>query len=220
MLSSSELVEKIKKYHTNFDENLVVKAYNLATEAHKNQKRSSGEPYITHPIAVAEILTSYKMDYYSIITALLHDTVEDTDVTLQQLEEEFDEKIAQLVDGVTKLGKMKSMPVGQKSAENFRKLVMAMSQDIRVLIVKLADRTHNMRTIEFIESEEKRVRISSESLNIYAPLAARIGMYTIRDELQELSFAQVNPEAKSYIVKKLTDLKNTEKISSKKSSRN
>ncbi len=211
MITGHELVEKIKKYYTNFDEQLVLDAYNLSSEAHQSQTRSSGEPYFSHPLAVAEILVDYHLDATSIITALLHDVVEDTGVTLEFIEKKFGEDIANLVDGVTKLSKIESLSSNQKAAENFRKLLMAMSQDIRVLLVKLADRLHNMQTIDFIKSEERRVRISSESLTIYAPLAARIGMYKIRDELQELSFAQVNPEAQDYIITKLVELKESKK---------
>ncbi|MFT6076999.1 MAG: GTP pyrophosphokinase [Myxococcota bacterium] len=211
MITSSELVQKIKKYQTNFDEQLVVDAYELSFKSHSKQIRSSGEPYFIHPLAVAESLIEYKLDSKTIITALLHDTVEDTDVTLEDIEKRFGEEVAALVDGVTKLGKLESLSPSQKAAENFRKLVMAMSQDIRVLVVKLADRLHNMQTINFIKSEEKRVRIAKESLAIYAPLAARVGMYKIRDDIQELSFAVINPEAQSYIIDKLDELEESEK---------
>ena len=211
MIKGCELVKKIKKYHTNFDENLVLKAYDFASKAHSKQTRSSGDPYFSHPISVAKILIDLKLDSTSIITALLHDTVEDTEVTLSDIKKNFGDKIANLVDGVTKLTKIESLSPNKKAAENFRKLVMAMSQDIRVLLVKLADRLHNMRTINYIKSTEKRVRIANESLSIYAPLAARIGMYQIRDELQELSFAQINPEARDYISEKLSELKERKK---------
>ncbi|MCE3254627.1 MAG: Guanosine polyphosphate pyrophosphohydrolase/synthetase [Rickettsiaceae bacterium] len=211
MLSGNELVEKIKKYHTNFDEKLVLDAYEISLNSHSSQFRSSGDPYFSHPLAVAEILIDYKLDATSVITALLHDVVEDTEVTLEVIEEKFGEKIASLVDGVTKLSKIESLSHSQKTAENFRKLVMAVSQDIRVLLVKLADRLHNMQTLNFIKSEEKRIRIASESLSIYAPLAARIGMYKIRDELQDLSFAQINPDARNYIKNKLDELRESEK---------
>lgn len=211
MLSSNELVEKIKQYQTNFDEQQVIDAYNLSKSAHSSQIRSSGDPYFSHPLEVAQILIDYKFDAKSIITALLHDVVEDTAISLPEIEEKFGEEIAKLVDGVTKLSKLEALSPTQKSAENFHKLVMAMSQDIRVLLVKLADRLHNMRTIGYFKSEDKRVRIASESLAIYAPLAAKIGMYKIRDELQELSFGQVNPDAKEYVVGKLKELKETER---------
>ena len=199
MLSGKGLVNKIKKYHKNLDEELVLKAYKFAAKAHSTQIRSSGEPYFSHPVSVATILTEFKLDSISIITALLHDTVEDTEVTLKDIRDNFGDKVADLVDGVTKLTKIEALSANKKAAENFRKLVMATSKDIRVLLVKLADRLHNMRTIEFISSDAKRMRIANESLAIYAPLAARIGMYQIRDELQELSFAQINHEAEQYI---------------------
>jgi guanosine-3',5'-bis(diphosphate) 3'-pyrophosphohydrolase len=211
MINSCDLIDKIKKYQTNFNELAVLDAYNFSLQAHSLQTRSSGDPYFSHPLAVAEILIDLKLDTTSIITALLHDVVEDTPVTLEIIEKRFGEEVANLVDGVTKLSKIESMPTNQKAAENFRKLVMAMSQDIRVLIVKLSDRLHNMRTINFIKSEEKRVKISTESLAIYAPLAARIGMYKIRDELQELSFEQINPDSRKYIVEKLEELKESKR---------
>ena len=179
MISASDLVQKIKKYNSNLNEALILKAYNFSRDAHSSQVRSSGDPYFTHPLAVAEILVDLKLDSASIITAMLHDTVEDTAVTLELIEKNFGHDIANLVNGVTKLTKIEALPSNKRAAENFRKLVMAMSQDIRVLLVKLADRLHNMRTIDFIPSLEKRMAISNESLAIYAPLAARIGMYEI-----------------------------------------
>ena len=205
MINGSDLVQQIKKYHSSFDWQLVLDAYDFSLQAHSSQTRSSGDPYFSHPLAVAEILIELKLDPISIITALLHDVVEDTHATLEIIEQKFGEEVAILVDGVTKLSKIESMSANYKTAENFRKLVMAMSKDIRVLLVKLADRLHNMRTINFIESEERRVKIANESLAIYAPLAARIGMYKIRDELQELSFEQINKEARNYIVEKLSE---------------
>lgn len=211
MTNGNDLVEKIRKYNPNFDQDQLLKAYNFSLEAHSSQRRSSGDPYFSHPLAVAEILIDLKLDSQSVITALLHDTVEDTAVTLEDIEKNFGEEISNLVDGVTKLTKIESLSSNKRAAENFRKLVMAMSQDIRVLLVKLADRLHNMRTIDFISSKERRVRISNESLAIYAPLAARIGMYQIRDELQELSFAQINPEAQNFIIEKLKESKEKKK---------
>jgi GTP pyrophosphokinase len=211
MISSNDLIQKIKKYNTNFDEKLVLKAYKLSLQAHSSQTRSSGDPYFLHPLAVAEILIDLNLDPISIITALLHDVVEDTTITLIEIEKDFGEEVAMLVDGVTKLSKIESMSANQKTAENFRKLVMAMSKDIRVLLVKLADRLHNMRTINFIKSEEKRIKIATESLAIYAPLAARIGIYQIRDELQELSFEQINKDDKEYIVERLSEFKKSKK---------
>ena len=213
MITARQLVKKIKKYQKNFDEDLVIKAYETSKKAHSKQKRSSGDPYFSHPLEVAQILIDLKLDAASIMTAILHDTVEDTDITLDDIKKEFSEEIALLVDGVTKLTKIESLPSTTRAAENFRKLVMAMSQDIRVLLVKLADRLHNMRTINFIKSREKRIRIANESLIIYAPLAARIGMYHIRDELQELSFEQINKSERNYIIERLEELKTKRKDS-------
>ncbi len=207
MITARTLIGKIKKYNPNCNEELITKAYDIAKKAHSSQIRSSGEPYFSHPIAVAQILIDLKLDSASIITALMHDTVEDTEITLDDVKKELNEEIALLVDGVTKLTKIESLPSSKRAAENFRKLVMAMSQDIRVLLVKLADRLHNMRTIDFISSQDKRSRIANESLIIYAPLAARIGMYQIRDELQELSFEQINPAERQYIIERLKGLK-------------
>ena len=216
MITAQDLVKKIKKYQKNLDENLIIKAYEIANKAHGEQKRSSGDPYFSHPLEVAQILIDLKLDYPSIITAILHDTVEDTALTLEDIKRDFGEEIASLVDGVTKLTKIESLPSTTRAAENFRKLVVAMSQDIRVLLVKLADRLHNMRTIDFIESKAKRIRISNESLTIYAPLAARIGMYHIRDELQELSFEQTHKSERKYIIDRLKELKKKRKHSIEK----
>ena len=210
-MNDGDLVQQIKKYCSNFNEQLVIDAYNFSLQAHSLQIRSSGDPYFSHPLAVAEILIDLKLDPISIITALLHDVVEDTAVTLETIEQKFGEEVAMLVDGVTKLSKIESMSANHKTAENFRKLVIAMSKDIRVLLVKLADRLHNMRTLNFIESEERRIKIATESLAIYAPLAARIGMYKIRDELQELSFEQINKDARNYIIGKLNEFKASKK---------
>ena len=207
MLDSRCLIDKIKVYCPNFDEELVLKAYDLSKYSHKSQSRSSGEPYFSHPLAVAEILIDLKLDAISVIVALLHDVIEDTDVVLEDIEKQFGKKIASLVDGVTKLTKIEHMTSKQRAAENFKKLVIATSHDIRVLIVKLADRLHNMRTINFIKEKEKRVRIAEESLTIYASLAARIGMYKIQDELQDLSFDQINSKTRHYIIDKVSEFK-------------
>ena len=155
MISPSELIAKIRTYHPNLNEQLIQKAYLFSKASHGNQKRHSGDPYFSHPLAVAEILIDLKLDQASIITALLHDVVEDTEITLEEIEKDFGEEVANLVDGVTKLGKIHSVPSSEIVAENFRKLALAMSQDIRVLIVKLADRLHNMRTLFYVPSREK-----------------------------------------------------------------
>lgn len=206
MISATELIAKIKSYHPTLNEALIQKAYIFAKSGHGNQKRHSGEPYFSHPLAVAEILTELKLDEDSIITALLHDLVEDTEVTLEEIEKIFGEQVAKLVDGVTKLSKIESIPTNEHVAENFRKLTLAMSQDIRVLLIKLADRLHNMRTLYYVPSKEKKVRKARESLEIYAPLAARIGLNKIKDELEELAFEIIDPETRNFIVEKLSDM--------------
>ncbi|NBV05674.1 MAG: bifunctional (p)ppGpp synthetase/guanosine-3',5'-bis(diphosphate) 3'-pyrophosphohydrolase [Proteobacteria bacterium] len=211
MLSASELISKVRSYHPNLNEVLLQKAYILSKTAHGNQKRHSGDLYFTHPLAVAEILIDLKLDQQSIITALLHDVVEDTEVTLSDIEKDFGQEIAKLVDGVTKLGKIESISSSERMAENFRKLALAMSEDIRVLLVKLADRLHNMRTLSYMPSREKRLKKARESLDIYAPLSARIGLNKIKDELQELSFAIIDPEGRGNIVEKLSELREKKK---------
>ena len=205
---SEELIAAIKTYNPGFDEAIVRKALAFGEKAHINQKRQSGEPYFTHPIEVSIILTEMKLDISSIITALLHDTVEDTDVTLEDLEREFGDDVAKLVDGVTKLTKLelKSEQEKVKQAENFRKLLVAMSEDIRVLLVKLADRTHNMRTISAMKPEKAR-RIAQETVDIYAPLAERIGVQQVKDELQDLSFAVLHPDVRESIINRLKFLR-------------
>ena len=211
MLSSTQLISKIRAYHPNLDEHLIQKAYILSKTAHGNQKRHSGDPYFTHPLAVAEILVDLKLDQQSIITALLHDVVEDTDVTLEEIAKDFGEEIARLVDGVTKLGKIEAVSSNERVAENFRKLALAMSEDIRVLLVKLADRLHNMRTLFYVPSREKKIKKAQESLDIYAALAGRIGLSKIKEEIQELAFEIIDPESYAYIVDKLSDLRQKNK---------
>lgn len=211
MITASELIAKIKSYHPNLNESLIQKAYIFAKTGHGNQKRHSGDPYFSHPVAVAEILADLKLDEASIATALLHDLVEDTEITLDEIEEKFGEQIAKLVDGVTKLKKIESIPTSERVAENFRKLTLAMSQDIRVLLIKLADRLHNMRTLYYVPSKEKKVKKAVESMEIYAPLAARIGLNKIKDELQELAFEIIDPETRSFIIERLNELRDKKK---------
>ncbi len=211
MLSCPELITKLRSYHPNLNEALIQKAYIFAKDSHGSQKRHSGDPYFSHPVAVAEILTELKLDQESIVTALLHDVAEDTDVTLAEIEKEFGEEIAKLVDGVTKLGKIESVPTNERVAESFRKLTLAMSEDIRVLIVKLADRLHNMRTMFYVPSQEKKAKKARESLEIYAQLAGRIGLNKIKDELEELSFEILDLEARSQIIEKLNELREKDK---------
>ena len=207
MLSNIDLINKIKIYQKNLDESLITKAYILAKEAHGNQKRHSGEPYFSHPIAVAEIAIDLKLDQSAIITALLHDVVEDTEINIEEIANIFGNDIATLVEGVTKLGKLEHLNANEKFAENFRKLTIAMSKDIRVLLVKLADLLHNMRTLHFMPTKEKRLKKAKESLDIYAPLAARIGLNTIKDELEDLSFAIIESDARRYITNKLNEIR-------------
>ncbi len=203
MIRQYELVEKVKAYDPNADEDALNRAYVYAMKAHRLQKRASGDPYFSHPLEVANILTSLKLDTASIVTALLHDTVEDTEATISEIRDLFGDEIAKLVDGVTKLDKIKLQTVHTQQAENFRKLFLAMSDDIRVLLVKLADRLHNMRTINFVSKEEKRKRIAIETLEIYVPLAERIGVHEFKNELEELSFIQINGEAYESIIRRL-----------------
>ncbi len=213
MLTSNELIAKIKLYNPQVNASLIQKAYIISKEAHGSQKRHSGDSYFSHPIAVAEIIADLKLDEQSIITALLHDVVEDTDLTLDDINEAFGDEVSRLVDGVTKLSKIDIININEneKLAENFRKLAMAMSQDIRVLLVKLADRLHNMRTLHFVPSKEKRIKKATESLEIYAPLAGRIGLSKIKDEIQELAFEIIDPPARLQITEKLTEIREKNK---------
>ena len=204
---ASALTEKIHAYAPHADTSLVDQAYSVAYHAHGAQKRDNGDPYITHPVAVADILAAYRLDVPSICTALLHDTVEDTGTTLAQIERQFGATIAGLVDGVTKLTRLELQNDRTKQEENFRKLVLAMSRDIRVLLVKLADRLHNMRTLRFVTNPERRKRIARETMDIYAPLAARIGMDAMKTELQTLAFAVLDAEGYNSIQARLNYLR-------------
>ena len=201
------LLSRVTAYDSRADPALIDDAYSVALKAHEDQKRDDGEPYITHPLAVASILAGYRLDCASIITALLHDVVEDTSVTLAMVQKRFGPEVAGLVDGVTKLTRLELQSDRTKQAENFRKLVLAMSKDIRVLIVKLADRLHNMRTIGAIGAAHKRQRIARETMEIYAPLAERIGMESVKTELQTRSFAEIDPEAYDTIQARLNFLR-------------
>ena len=203
----AELTEKILAYDPRADTVLIDAAYLMATQAHGDQLRDNGDPYITHPLAVADILANYRLDTGSIVTALLHDTVEDTGVKLRDIEARFGKTIGGLVDGVTKLTKLELKVGRDKQAENFRKLVLAMSQDIRVLLVKLADRLHNMRTLHYVRQDDRRLRIARETMEIYAPLAERIGMDAVKTELQNLAFAQWEKDAFDTIQARLNFLR-------------
>ncbi len=207
MLRQFELVERVKSYDPNADEEGLNRAYVFAVKMHGSQKRESGDPYFSHPVEVAGILTEYKLDYATIVTALLHDTVEDTPASYQDIEKLFGKEVADLVEGVTKLSKIQTQSEHNRQAENFRKLVLAMSEDIRVLLIKLADRLHNMRTLHFCKKEEKRTRIARETLDIYAPLAERLGMNKMKDELEDLAFRQLHPDAYESIKTRLDFLR-------------
>ena len=209
--SAYKVYEKILKYDTSVSKENIYKAYNISKNAHSNQFRGSGEPYFTHPLAVANFLIDMKLDTSTIVTALLHDVVEDSDVTLEDIKNEFGAEIAKLVDGVTKLSKLE-MRFGFAQAENFRKLLLASSDDIRVLVVKLADRLHNIRTISGIKSNEKRSRICYETLEIYAPLAERLGIVGIQRELEDRCFAEIKPETRDSILKRLDFIYSQDKI--------
>ena len=216
-MQQPDFIKNIKSKDSDANQSLIEKAYFFALEAHKSQKRYSGDPYISHPVKVAEILTNLKLDTATIITGLLHDTVEDTPASMEELKKIFGNEIASLVDGVTKISKMKTHSDVKNQAENFRKLILAVSKDIRVLLVKLADRLHNMRTISYVPNEEKRKRIALETMEIYAPLAGRLGMQSFRDELEDLSFQILNAAAYTSIKNRVDYLKNsssnlTEKI--------
>ncbi len=207
MLNSDDLINKVKGYNKFLNLDRLNKAYDFAVKAHSNQKRASGDPYSVHPIEVANILTDLKLDSATITTGLLHDTIEDTYATYETIKGEFGDEVADLVDGVTKISALENNASSNSKAENFRKLILATSKDIRVLLVKIADRLHNMRTIKAISKEEKRKRISQETMEIYAPLADRMGMHRIRDELEDLSFEILNNEARLLIQKRLDEIK-------------
>jgi guanosine-3',5'-bis(diphosphate) 3'-pyrophosphohydrolase len=207
MNNSDHLLSKIQSYNKFSNIGPLNKAYNFALDAHKNQKRVSGLPYIVHPIAVADILAELKLDSATIITGLLHDTIEDTKATYDLVLKEFGKEVADLVDGVTKISALEEKAAENSQAENFRKLILATSKDIRVLLVKLADRLHNMRTIGAFSSEDKKKRIAKETMEIYAPLADRMGINSIRDELEDLSFSVLNHQARNLILERLKFIK-------------
>jgi GTP pyrophosphokinase len=207
MLRQFELVERVRTYDPSVDEDAINRAYVFAMKAHGTQLRASGDPYFSHPIEVAGILADMKMDGASIVTALLHDVVEDTTYSQDDIKKIFGNEIARLVDGVTKLTQIKLQSDHTQQAENFRKLVLAMSDDIRVLLVKLADRLHNMRTLSHIKNLEKRLHIANETMDIFAPLAERMGMHEIRDELYDLAFKEINPDARESILSRLSFLR-------------
>ena len=207
MLRQYELVDLVKSYDENADEDALNRAYVFAMKKHGAQLRASGDPYYSHPVEVAGILTQFKLDCASVIAGLLHDTVEDTDTTVEEIRGLFGDQVAQLVDGLTKLAMIEQKSTDKKQAENFRKLLLAMSEDIRVLLIKLADRLHNMRTLHFLKSPEKRARIAKETLDIYAPLAERIGMQEIKTELEDIAFKELHRDAYDSIQARLNFLR-------------
>lgn len=207
MITANDLIAQIKVYNPDIAPDAIVRAVEFAKIKHEGQTRSSGEPYYTHPVEVASLLADMKMDPATIVTAILHDTLEDTETTMDELKKNFGEDVANLVNGVSKLSRIEGQSVEGKQAENFRKLVLAMSDDIRVLLVKLADRLHNMRTIDGFPKPEKRRRIARETLEIYVPLAERIGIHKIKEELEDLAFAVLNPEAREGISNRLSYLR-------------
>jgi GTP diphosphokinase / guanosine-3',5'-bis(diphosphate) 3'-diphosphatase len=207
MMRQYELVERVRAYDPDVDEDRLNKAYVFTVQMHGSQKRASGDPYFSHPVEVAGLMTDLKMDEDTIITALLHDTVEDTLTSIEDVESKFGPEVARLVDGVTKLSKIEAQTEDERAAENLRKFLLAISDDIRVLLVKLADRLHNMRTLHFIKSPEKRRRIAKETMDIYAPLAERIGMYEYMHEMQLLAFQQLEPEAYETITTRLAQIR-------------
>ncbi|WP_219323153.1 bifunctional (p)ppGpp synthetase/guanosine-3',5'-bis(diphosphate) 3'-pyrophosphohydrolase [Methylovirgula sp. HY1] len=206
MMRQYELVERVRRYNPHVDEDLLDRAYVYAMKAHGAQKRASGDPYFSHPLEVAAILTDLKLDDATIVAAVLHDTIEDTDSTREEIDRLFGQGIGQLVEGLTKLKRLDLVSKRAIQAENFRKLLLAIADDVRVLLVKLADRLHNMRTLHFVPSD-KQARIAQETLDIYAPLAGRMGMQNIRDELEDLAFRHLMPEASQMIKAKLDELR-------------
>ena len=213
MLNREDLIKKVKNYNKFLNPETLSKAYTFALNAHKDQKRDSGDPYLSHPVAVANILTELKLDSATIATGLLHDTIEDTKITYKTVKKEFGREVADLVEGVTKISELEGKVIENSKAENIRKLILATSKDIRVLLVKIADRLHNMRTLDSISDENRRVRIAKETMEIYAPLSDRMGMNHIRDELEDLSFQKLNPEARNLVVERLSlNKKNRENI--------
>src|SRR5712692_316915 len=201
-LRQFELIDRVKRYNPNSNEALLDRAYVYAMKAHGSQIRASGDPYFSHPLEVAAILTDLKLDDATIVAALLHDTIEDTPATRAEIDELFGHDIGTLVEGLTKLKKLDLVTKEAKQAENLRKLLLAIADDVRVLLVKLADRLHNMRTLDFVPPEVRR-RIAEETIDIYAPLAGRMGMQEMRDELEDLSFRELHPEAFAVVSERL-----------------
>src|SRR5262245_31851042 len=205
MMRQYDLIERVKNYNPNTNEDLLNRAYVYAMKAHGTQTRASGDPYFSHPLEVAAILTDLKLDDATIVAALLHDTIEDTEATKAEIDEKFGPEIGALVDGLTKLKKLDLVTREAKQAENLRKLLLAIAADVRVLLIKLADRLHNMRTLDFMKPDSRR-RTAEETLEIYAPLAGRMGMHEMREELENLAFHELFPEAYRVITERLAAL--------------
>src|SRR5246127_3993748 len=205
MMRQYDLVERVRSYNPKTNEDLLNRAYVYAMKAHGAQTRASGDPYISHPLEVAAILTDLKLDDATIAAALLHDTIEDTDATRAEIDKLFGPEIGRLVEGLTKLKKLDLVSKEAKQAENLRKLLLAIADDVRVLLIKLADRLHNMRTLDHLPGEGRK-RMAEETLDIYAPLAGRIGMYEMREELEDLAFRELNPQAYKVISQRLVSL--------------
>ena len=206
-LRQYELIERVRAYDPGADEALLNRAYVYAMRMHGSQTRASGDPYFAHPIEVAGILTDYRLDTATIVTALLHDIIEDTESQRVDIDRLFGAEIGELVEGVTKLSRLEASADHKRQAENLRKFILAVSKDVRVLLVKLADRLHNMRTLHFISNAAKRERIARETLDIYAPLARSIGCHRICSELEELAFTHLNPVARDAIIRRLDELR-------------
>src|SRR5664279_5690359 len=205
MMRQYDLIERVRRYNPKTNEALLNRAYVYAMKAHGEQRRASGDPYFSHPIEVAAILTDLKLDDSTIAAALLHDTIEDTAATRTEIDSLFGPDIGRLVDGLTKLKRLDLVTKEAKQAENLRKLLLAIADDVRVLLIKLADRLHNMRTLEFVAPTARR-RIAEETLDIYAPLAGRMGMQEMREELEDLSFRTLDPEAYAVVMQRLDSL--------------
>src|SRR6202049_1602916 len=205
MMRQYDLVERVRSYNPDTNEDLLNRAYVYAMKAHGAQTRASGDPYFSHPLEVAAILTDLKLDDATIVAALLHDTIEDTEATRGEIDQVFGHEIGALVEGLTKLKRLELVSREAKQAENLRKLLLAIADDVRVLLIKLADRLHNMRTLEFVPPTARR-RIAEETLDIYAPLAGRMGMQEMREELEHLAFRSLDPEAYSVVMQRLDSL--------------
>src|SRR5438105_2147443 len=202
LMRQYELIDRVKQYNPNVNEELLNRAYVYAMRAHGEQKRASGDPYISHPLEVAAILTELKLDDATIAAALLHDTIEDTDATRAEIDRVFGHEIGRLVEGLTKLKRLELVSKEAKQAENLRKLLLAVADDVRVLLIKLADRLHNIRTLAHQRPEARR-RTADETLEIYAPLAGRMGMQRMREELEDLAFNELNPQAYKILSERL-----------------